>query len=180
MPDILGKLPWGHNVVLVEKVKDIRERFWYAQEAITNGWSRAVLTHQIESGLYQRQKGALKTTNFSETLPSPYSEMMEQAIKDPYIFDFINLGEDAKERDLEKALLDRIRDFLRNSFLFCLTSNAPVLCFVNKLIEKAKGREMFILYKEIGLADSKEGDWKCPVENSTSKQWKTGCGKRPA
>ncbi len=112
MPEVVASVPWGHNVVLVEKVKDVSKRLWYVEQAAINGWSRNVLVHQIETRLYERQAEQVKTTNFSETLPSPHSELMEQAIKDPYIFDFISLRNDAKERDLERALIDRIRDFL--------------------------------------------------------------------
>ena len=112
VPELLAGIPWGHNVVLVEKVKNTPKRLWYAQQAATNGWSRDVLIHQIDTGLYERQEAGRKINNFSETLPSPQSKLMEQVVKDPYIFDFIDLGEDARERDLEMALLDRMRDFL--------------------------------------------------------------------
>ncbi|MDO9538369.1 MAG: PDDEXK nuclease domain-containing protein [Thermoplasmata archaeon] len=112
MPEILASIPWGHNLVLVEKVKDADKRLWYVHQTAINGWSRNVLVHQIETGLYERQADSVKITNFSDTLPSPQSELMEQAIKDPYIFDFISLRDDARERDLERALLDRIRNFL--------------------------------------------------------------------
>ena len=112
LPQGVAEIPWGHNVVLLEKVKNSKERLWYAEQAASNGWSRNILIHQIETKLYERQAERLKTTNFPETLPLPQSELVEQVIKDPYVFDFINLGEEAKERELERALLDRIRDFL--------------------------------------------------------------------
>ncbi len=112
LPQAVAEIPWGHNVVLLEKIKNIQKRLWYAEQTKVNGWSRNVLVHQIESDLYGRQAAAIKTTNFPETLPPPQSELVEQAIKDPYIFDFITIEKDAKERDLEKALIEKIKDFL--------------------------------------------------------------------
>ncbi|NJK61870.1 MAG: DUF1016 domain-containing protein [Synechococcaceae cyanobacterium SM2_3_1] len=107
---VVGQIPWGHNVRLLDKLSDPQERLWYAQQTIAHGWSRAVLEHQIETKLYQRQGKAI--TNFEVTLPKPQSDLAQQLLKDPYTFDFLSLGVEAKERDLEKALLDRIRDFL--------------------------------------------------------------------
>lgn len=109
-PEFATTLPWGHNVVLVEKVKDPSERLWYAQQAVQNGWSRAVLVHQIDTGLHARQGQALN--NFDRTLPAPQSDLARQVLKDPYTFDFLTLAADAHERDLERALLGRLRDFL--------------------------------------------------------------------
>jgi predicted nuclease of restriction endonuclease-like (RecB) superfamily len=107
---LAAQLPWYHNCILLEKVRDLEERRWYMEECIAHGWSRNVLVHQIESDLYHRRGKAV--TNFEETLPSTSSELAHQTIKDPYIFDFLCLGEESRERDLEKALLDNIRDFL--------------------------------------------------------------------
>ncbi|MEH2170185.1 MAG: PDDEXK nuclease domain-containing protein [Nostoc sp.] len=103
-------IPWFHNCVLLDKVKDSGEREWYIQQTIQHGWSRNILVHQIESKLYHRQGKA--TTNFKHTLPQPQSELAQQLLKDPYTFDFLNLGEDFLERDLERALINHIRDFL--------------------------------------------------------------------
>jgi predicted nuclease of restriction endonuclease-like (RecB) superfamily len=103
-------IPWGHIVVLLDKVKDAGEREWYARQTIEHGWSRNVLVHQIESGLYRRQGRAI--TNFERTLPAPQSDLARELIKDPYHFDFFELGEEAQERDLERALLAHLRDFL--------------------------------------------------------------------
>lgn len=109
---VVAEIPWGHNLAIINKVKDPSQRQWYVHQTVQNGWSRNVLVHQIESGLYGRQAVAAKTTNFPKTLPSPQSELVEQTIKDPYIFDFITIEKDAKERDLEKALIEKLRDFL--------------------------------------------------------------------
>lgn len=105
-----GQIPWFHNCVLLDKVKNSTERLWYINQTIQYGWSRSILTHQIESGLYHRQGAA--TTNFNQTLPPPQSDLAQQVLKDPYNFDFLNLGKEARERDLENALVEHIRDFL--------------------------------------------------------------------
>jgi predicted nuclease of restriction endonuclease-like (RecB) superfamily len=107
---VAAQLPWFHNCVLMDKVKDSTEREWYARAAIQNGWSRNVLVHQIESRLYHRQGNAV--TNFERTLPAPQSDLAAQILKDPYNFDFLTLGDAAHERDLERALTTHIRDFL--------------------------------------------------------------------
>ena len=109
-PESVAHLPWGHNVVLFQKVKDADQRLWYAAKALEHGWSRAVLTVQIESDLYRRQGQAV--TNFASTLPPPQSDLAQQALKDPYLFDFLTLHDDAIERDLETGLVDRIQKFL--------------------------------------------------------------------
>lgn len=106
----VAQLPWRHNIALLEKVKKPTERIWYAQKALEHGWSRDVLVLQIESKLYQRQGGAV--TNFEHTLPSVQSDLTQQLLKDPYNFEFLTLREDAQERELEQALVQRIRDFL--------------------------------------------------------------------
>jgi len=108
--EVLAQITWYHNIALIEKVKSKKERLWYAQQTIQHGWSRNILVHQIESGLFRRQGKAI--TNFDRTLPEPQSELAQQLLKDPYTFDFLTLEEKARERDLEKALVNHIRDFL--------------------------------------------------------------------
>ncbi|MEL6501313.1 MAG: PDDEXK nuclease domain-containing protein [Cyanobacteria bacterium J06650_10] len=105
-----AQIPWKHNCVLIEKVKDSEARRWYIEQTIQNGWSRNILTMQIESNLYQRQGGAI--TNFERTLPQPQSDLAQQLIKDPYNFDFLTLRRGALERELEAGLVNHIRDFL--------------------------------------------------------------------
>lgn len=105
-----AQIPWFHNCVLLDKVKDPTERLWYAQADIQYGWSRSVLVHQIETDLYHRQGKAL--TNFDRTLPAPQSDMTREVLKDPYTFDFLSIGPEARERDLERGLIEHIRDFL--------------------------------------------------------------------
>lgn len=110
VPQAVGQLPWGHNVLLIERLKSPAERLWYAEAAIQHGWSRSVLALQIESGLHKRQGKAL--TNFSAALPASQSDLAQQTLKDPYVFDFLTLGDDAREREVEQALLDHIQAFM--------------------------------------------------------------------
>ena len=105
-----AQIPWFHNCTLLDKVKDPLERLWYTQQTITNGWSRNVLTLQIESGLYRRQGKAI--SNFEVALPKPQSDLAQQLLKDPYNFDFLTLDKDARERDIERGLIDHLRQFL--------------------------------------------------------------------
>lgn len=112
VPQLVAQTPWGHNTVLLEKVKDPVEREWYLEQTLSHGWSRNILIHQIETNLYARQVKALKTDNFQQTLPSPQSDLVQQALKDPYVFQFLTLADNAKERELEQGLLTKIRDFM--------------------------------------------------------------------
>jgi predicted nuclease of restriction endonuclease-like (RecB) superfamily len=109
-PSAVADIPWGHNQTLLFKLKDPVQRLWYAAKTVEHGWSRAVLTAQIESDLFRRQGKAI--SNFAQTLPSPQSDLAQQALKDPYLFDFMTLREDAVERDLESGLIDHIQKFL--------------------------------------------------------------------
>jgi len=104
-------IPWGHNCVLLDKVQDSIERLWYARKALENGWSRAVLTTQIEGGLYLRKRGTA-TTNFDRTLPQTQSDLAHEVIKDPYHLDFLLVDENIRHQDLKRALVNHIRDFL--------------------------------------------------------------------
>jgi predicted nuclease of restriction endonuclease-like (RecB) superfamily len=107
---LVAQIPWGHNVRLLDMVKSPEERLWYAQQTIENGWSRNVLVLQIESGLIHRSGQAV--TNFSRTLPSPQSDLAQSLLKDPYNLEFLTISKDAQERELERALVNHIRDFL--------------------------------------------------------------------
>ena len=109
-PEPLASLPWGSNILIIEKVKDPAARLWYARKTLEHGWSRAVLTVQIESRLHERSGKAI--TNFDRTLPPPQSDLAREALKDPYTFDFLSLGEAAQERDLERGLVQHIQQFL--------------------------------------------------------------------
>ena len=107
---LVSQIPWGHNLRLIQMVKDQQQRFWYAAQTIEHGWSRAVLVHQIESNLYSRQGQAL--TNFERALPAPQSDLARELVKDPYHLDFLGLADDISERELERSLLDHLKEFL--------------------------------------------------------------------
>ncbi|TFD37068.1 DUF1016 domain-containing protein [Cryobacterium sp. TMT2-10] len=107
----VGQLPWGHITVLLDKLEDIDTRAWYAAAAAKNGWSRNVLLNQIKNRTLERTGAA--PSNFSAELAPADSDLARQIAKDPYVFDFLELTEDAAERDLEQALMDRIVDTLR-------------------------------------------------------------------
>ena len=106
----LAQITWYHHITLLDKVKDRSEREFYIRQTIANGWSRSVLVHQIESGLFHRQGKALN--NFDLVLPPAQSDLARETLKDPYVFDFLGLGPDAQERDLERILVSQVREFL--------------------------------------------------------------------
>jgi predicted nuclease of restriction endonuclease-like (RecB) superfamily len=109
-PELLTALPWGHHALLMEKVKDVAVRQWYMQAAVSNGWSRAALAAQIESAAHLRQ--GKTTSNFAVRLPQPQSELVQQTLKDPYLFDFLTLEEPFHERELETGLIGHLEKFL--------------------------------------------------------------------
>jgi predicted nuclease of restriction endonuclease-like (RecB) superfamily len=113
--ETIGQLPWGHNRLLMEKLSDNEERLWYALQCVKNGWSRNVFANQITSGLYHRQEKKGKSTNFKKILPSVQSELAEQAIKDPYIFDFLDISKKHNEKELESEILfdNGVKEFYR-------------------------------------------------------------------
>ncbi len=106
----VAQLPWGHHTILLNKLDAPAERLWYAAKAVEQGWSRDVLALQIETRLHTRQGKAV--TNFEATLPPPHSDLAQQITKDPYVFDFLNLRDDANERAVEDALLAHVEKFL--------------------------------------------------------------------
>lgn len=106
----VGQLPWGHNLVLLARLKQPEQRLAYARAAIEHGWSRNVLNIHIETRLLERTGKAV--TNFSERLPAPGSDLARQSLKDPYLFDFLDVGKEADEREIESALVKHITQFL--------------------------------------------------------------------
>tara|TARA_R110000744_G_scaffold88464_3_gene172490 strand:- start:5030 stop:6076 length:1047 start_codon:yes stop_codon:yes gene_type:complete len=106
----LAQIPWYHHIGLLTKIKDINERVFYLTETAKNGWSRDTMLLQIKGNLYNRKGQAI--TNFKETLPAPQSDLAQQTIKDPYLFDFLNLTDDIKERDIENQLINNVSKFL--------------------------------------------------------------------
>lgn len=106
----ITQIPWGHNIAIISKCKNIKEALFYVQNTLAHNWSRDVLIHQIESGLYKREGKSL--TNFAITLPKPQSDLAQQTLKNPYIFDFLSMRKDYDERDLEIALISHVTKFL--------------------------------------------------------------------
>ena len=109
-PQLVAKLPWGHNILLIEKIKDKNVRRVYLEAAVENGWSRNVLDLQIKSG-YHKRVGA-SVNNFKALAPAMDSDLVNQIFKDPYVFDFLTLREGYKEKELESKMVERIRDVL--------------------------------------------------------------------
>jgi len=103
-------LPWGHHVLLMERVKEYPIRLWYMKEAVEQGWTRDTLAAMIKKDTYNRQGKAI--TNFALKLPSPESELAQQVLRDPYIFDFLTLEEPFREKELENALAENLGKFL--------------------------------------------------------------------
>lgn len=106
----VGQLPWGHNLVLLAKLKDSQQRLAYAQKAVEHSWSRSVLSMHIETRLLEREGQA--QTNFEARLPAPGSDLAHQTLKDPYVFDFLDVSREANEREIEAALVQHVTRFL--------------------------------------------------------------------
>lgn len=107
---LVAHLPWGHNVILMEKIKDINVRKLYIDACIKNGWSRSVLELQIENGYHLRIGHS--SNNFKRLLPPTDSDLVNNTFKDPYIFDFIKLKANYKETELEKAMVEKLKNVL--------------------------------------------------------------------
>jgi predicted nuclease of restriction endonuclease-like (RecB) superfamily len=107
---VAAQIPWGHNLLLLNKLKQRELREWYAKKTLEHGWSRAVLSMQIQTKAHSRAGKAL--TNFKQTLPPPQSDLAQQTLKDPYVFDFLTLSVGARERELEQGLVDHVQKFL--------------------------------------------------------------------
>ncbi len=106
----VGQLPWGHNLVLLTRLKTLPERIAYASAALEHNWSRNILVMQIETRHLERTGKAV--TNFETTLPKPDSDLARESLKDPYRFGFLELSEEAKEREIEHALVKHVTNFL--------------------------------------------------------------------
>jgi predicted nuclease of restriction endonuclease-like (RecB) superfamily len=106
----LLQVTWAHNLILMQKVKALPTRLWYARQAFEHGWGRDLLSLQIQSRAHERQGRAV--TNFQRTLPPPQSDLAAQLLKDPYVFDFLTLEKPFHERELETGLLRHLQDFL--------------------------------------------------------------------
>lgn len=123
VPQAVGQLPWGHIRTILAKIKDTSVAEFYLKATFEYGWSRDILEMQIEQQLHKREGKAI--TNFHVTLPKPQSDLSQQTLKDPYIFDFLTLEKDAQEREIERHLVQHITRFLlelRKRFCFYRSS----------------------------------------------------------
>ena len=107
---LVAQIPWGHNILIFSKAKGINEANFYIEKTIENSWSRDTLGLQIKSGLYNRIGKSI--TNFKSTLPEPLSDLAQQTLKDPYVFDFMTMSKPFHEKDIEKQLIQHITKFL--------------------------------------------------------------------
>ena len=110
--EYLSRVSWSHNLILMSKIQDENERFWYVDKTVENGWSRDVMILQIESKLYNKINKEEKIHNFTKILPPAQSDLANQMLKDPYNFDFLTLAKHYKEKDLENELVTHITKFL--------------------------------------------------------------------
>lgn len=108
---LVAQLPWTHNIILIEKVKDKTIRKWYMEQCVIEGWSKSVLVYQIDTDLYTRQVKTIKHNNFELTLKQN-SDLANNIMKEPYVFDLIELTNDYKERELENKMLERLKNVL--------------------------------------------------------------------
>ena len=108
--EVLAQITWYHNITLIDKVSNKKEREFYVRKTIENGWSRNIMVIQIENKLYVREGKAI--TNFENRLPKLQSDLANNMTKDPYIFDFLSIGKEAHEREIEKGLMTHIEKFL--------------------------------------------------------------------
>lgn len=113
LPPAVAELPWTHNYILLEKIKERSKRIWYAEECLKNGWSKTILIHQIELELYERKKVSTKFTNFNQNIKlKNNSALANEIIKDPYIFELEGLNNNYLEKELEEHMITKIRDVL--------------------------------------------------------------------
>ncbi|MGL6167225.1 MAG: DUF1016 N-terminal domain-containing protein, partial [Fusobacteriaceae bacterium] len=156
---LVAQLSWGHNIILLDKVES-EKREWYAKKTLENGWSRNVMVHQIETRLYDRILLEGKTHNFTETLPKIESELAVETLKDPYLFDFLNLSETHLEKELEDknstiaeyALRDNIKPIGISEYRLSLPSElASELPSLEELTRLGENLEIFSKNEEILL-----------------------------
>ncbi len=112
LQQLVGEIPWSHNLLIISRVKDMQEREYYLRMTAELGWSRNVLMNQILSEAYKRHKISSKQHNFKDTLPASLAEQAEQAMKDVYALDFLGITKPVVEREFERQLINQIRDVL--------------------------------------------------------------------
>jgi predicted nuclease of restriction endonuclease-like (RecB) superfamily len=140
---VAAQIPWTHNCILLDKVHAHNVRLWYINKTIENGWSRSVLALQIESKLYERQGNeAKKISNFKATLPPAQSDLAHSLMKDPYNFEFLGIGEEADEKEIEKRLEQQVTKLLSIGLMICHT----VYHFYVARLKPKRGRGAYTSY----------------------------------
>ncbi len=115
----VAQIPWTHNIILIQKIKDKNLRYWYMQKVLENGWSKDILSLMIKSEVHKREGNLV--SNFKDVLPQNDSDLVQQSFKDPYLFDFLSITEPFRERELENSLIKNMEKFLielGNGFAF--------------------------------------------------------------
>ena len=110
LQQLVAEIPWGHNLIIMNKIKDEKEKEYYIKNTIENGWTRNVLNLQIKSNAYQRQVLSTKTHNFNETLPKVMAEQADKTLKDVYMLDFLGITEPVLEREIENKMLEKVKE----------------------------------------------------------------------
>ncbi len=108
---LVAQIPWKHNIILMQKIKDKNIRKWYIEKCLQEGWVESVLLYQLDTDLYQRQVKNIKHNNFELTLKQN-SDLANQMMKEPYVFDLIELTADYKEKELENKMLEKLKNVL--------------------------------------------------------------------
>ena len=135
--DALWQIGWGHHALLMEKVKDPNTRRWYITQAASQGWGRDTLASMLASRAHTRQGAAV--SNFVHRLPVPQSELVQQALKDPYIFDFLTLEGSFHERELETGLVRHPSDAATIGLMLCQSKNKVLAEYALRGIDKPMG-----------------------------------------
>lgn len=132
LQQLVGEIPWGQNLVIMSRVKDYKEREYYISKTAEYGWTRDVLAHQIDAGAHL-EMDAQKMHNFPQVLPEHLAEQADKALKDSYILDFLDISKPLHERQLEKNLIVRFKDFITELGLgFCFIGSQYKITFKDK------------------------------------------------
>lgn len=110
VPQTVAQIPWGHNRLIITKIKTIEEAIFYCRATLENSWNRDSLEIAIKNQYYLTKGKSI--SNFNKTLPEPYSDLAHETLKNPYNFDFLGLEDDALEREIENAMIEHIAKFL--------------------------------------------------------------------
>ena len=142
----VSQIPWGHNIVLMQRLGQHEDRLWYAQQTIKNGWSRNVLVMWIESELHKRKGRAVN--NFALTLPEPHSDLAVESLKDPYRLDFLTLSAEAREKEKNKITAEYALSNLKSP----IGVSSYTMNLVEKLPKELKGKLPTIAEIEMELS----------------------------